>query len=43
MLRLVLLWLPREWLGAEVAVVGDFGLREEVPVTRLGYDFGVLR
>ncbi|QHO01418.1 uncharacterized protein DS421_13g414880 [Arachis hypogaea] len=35
----VLLWLPREWLGAEVAVVGDFGLREEVPVTRLGYGF----
>ena len=23
--------------GAEVAVVGDFGLREEVPVTHLGY------
>ncbi|QHN96340.1 uncharacterized protein DS421_18g617590 [Arachis hypogaea] len=27
------------WLGAEVAVVGDFGLRENVPVMRLGYGF----
>ncbi|XP_052110917.1 uncharacterized protein LOC107469072 isoform X1 [Arachis duranensis] len=33
----VLLWLPREWLGAKVAVIGDLGLREEIPVTRLGY------
>ncbi|XP_025648229.1 uncharacterized protein [Arachis hypogaea] len=30
---------PRRWLGAEIAVVGDFGLRKKVLVTRLGYNF----
>ncbi|QHO34952.1 uncharacterized protein DS421_9g271460 [Arachis hypogaea] len=43
MLQLVLLWLPRKWLRAEVAVVGNFSLREEVPVALLGYGICVLR
>ena len=37
------MWLPRKWLGAKVAIVGDFGLREEVPVVLLGYGICILR
>ncbi|XP_057740413.1 uncharacterized protein LOC130957582 [Arachis stenosperma] len=37
LLRFVLLWLLRKWLGAEVLVAGDFELRQKGLCETLGY------